>query len=349
MIKIGTRISADWLKQPDDLKFLQQIGVDCVDITLDICPGYLEAGGRANRSGLQQVAEAVDAAGLKVERANTSNRDYQKTFLGQPGHEQEIDNLIHNAELCAEFGFPVMGIQCFQATHFPGFPGLLKTWVEGRGGHQHLKMNLSAALDQPPAPGVPTSDELWDRTLSIFRAVVPVAESAGVKIAMHGNDPPVASLHGVPQVLYNYAAFDRLFAAVPSANNGMTFCVGTRYESGEDIFEGIKHFGEQGKIFHVHFRNVRGTIPADKQYEEMMPDLGDLNMYEVVRALHDVGYDAVIDYDHIMKLTTDSPQGRQYIAYCVGHMHGLLSALEAAEDSKNKDRGTTTDSTDKHR
>ena len=62
-MKIGTRISPDWLQRPDDLKFLKQIGVDVVDITMDICPGYVEAGGRANRAGLQQVAETMNCTG----------------------------------------------------------------------------------------------------------------------------------------------------------------------------------------------------------------------------------------------------------------------------------------------
>ena len=75
MMKIGTRISPDWLDRPNDLAFLKQIGVDCVDITLNICPGYSEAGGRANRAGLEQVVETIDKAGLKIERANTANSD----------------------------------------------------------------------------------------------------------------------------------------------------------------------------------------------------------------------------------------------------------------------------------
>lgn len=329
MIKIGTRISPDWLERPDDLRFLKQIGVDCVDITMDICPGYTEAGGRANREGLERVAEVLDRVGLRVERANTLNRDYLNTFLGRPGAEQEIENLAVNAELCGAFSFPVMGIQCFQAGQFPGFPGSRHDWLEGRGGYRHLRVDLAGALDLPPMPGAPSHEEVWERTLRIFRAVVPVAESAGVKVAMHGNDPPVPSIHGVPQILYNFAAFDRLFAEVPSPNNGMTFCVGTRYESGEDVFEGIRHFGAQGKIFHVHFRNVRNTIPATNGYAEVMPDAGDLNMFKVARILHDVGYDAVIDYDHVMKLTTDGPAGREYIAFCVGHMRGILQAIEA--------------------
>ncbi len=328
MMKIGTRISPDWLQRPDDLKFLKQIGVDVVDITMDICPGYVEAGGRANRAGLQQVAETLDAAGLKAERVNTLNRDYVRTFLDQPGQEQEIENLQINAELCGEFGFPIMGIQCFQASLMPGFPKGLYSWAEGRGGYQHVRVDMRDALDQPLRQDAPTHEKIWEQTLKIYHAVTPVAERNRVRIAMHGNDPPVSSLYGIPQVLTRFADFDRLFAEVPSPHNGMTFCVGTRYESGEDIFEGIRRFGEQGKIFHVHFRNVHNEIATKQRYEEVFLDEGDLNMRQVAQALQDVGYTGAIDYDHIMRLSTDQPEGRAYIAYCVGYMRAILQSIQ---------------------
>lgn len=327
-MKIGTRISPDWLHRPDDLKFLKQIGVDVVDITMDMCPGYVEAGGRANREGLQQIAETLDAAGLKVERANTLNHDYMRTFLDQPGQEQEIENLQANAELCGEFGFPIMGIQCFQASLMPDFPSSYRSWVKGRGGSQHLRFDLRAAIDQPPRADAPSHDQIWAQTLKIYGEVVPVAEQNDVRVAMHGNDPPVSSLYGIPQVLTRFADFQRLFDSVSSTHNGMTFCVGTRYESGEDIFEGIQRFGEQGKIFHVHFRNVRGVIPEQQGYEEVLPDEGDLHMTQVAQALKDVGYTGAIDYDHIMRLSGDGAEGRAYIAYCVGHMRGILQSLQ---------------------
>lgn len=326
MIKIGTRISPDWLGRPEDLQFLKQIGVDVVDVTLDIFPGYRETG-RLSREGVERVVEVVDGAGLKVERANSTNNYTRKLFLGKPGADEELENLVANVSLCGEFGFPVVGVQCFQAGQFVEFPSSTYQWVEGRGGYRHLRVDLSAALDRPAPEGAPAPEALWERTLKLYRAVVPAAEAAGTKIAMHGNDPPVPSLYGVPQILYNFAAFDRLFSEVPSPASGMTFCVGTRYESGEDVFEGIRHFGGQGKIFHVHFRNVRGTIPEQKGYEEVIPDSGDLNMFRVAKALHDVGYDGAIDYDHIMKLAGDE-SGRAYIAFCVGQMHGFLNAME---------------------
>ena len=333
MIRIGTRVSPDWLERPDDLRFLKQIGVDYVDITLDMVRGYEEAGGRATREGLERVVDELDKVGLKIERANSSGQHYANTFLGRPGSEREIENGQVNVELCGQMGIPVFGFQCFQGAQLPGFPQDTQTYVEGRGGYRHLKVDLSNALDVPQRPDAPTADELWERTLSVYRATVPVAEEAGVKIAMHGNDPPVPSHHGYSQILYNFAAFDRLFSEVPSPNNGITFCVGTRYESGEDLFEGIRRFGEQRRLFHVHFRNVRRTIPAQKGYEEVAPDEGDLDMYRVAEALRDVGYKGVIDYDHIMRLSTDGPAGREYIAYCVGHMRGILQSVESRAGS----------------
>ncbi len=157
--------------------------------------------------------------------------------------------------------------------------------------------------------------------------MIPVADATGMKVAMHGNDPPVPALQGIPQILYSKSSFDQLFAEVPSPNNGITFCVGTRYESGEDVFDMIRHFGEQNRLFHVHFRNVVGTIPRSGEYSEVAPDEGDLNMAAVARVLHNVGFDGVIDYDHIMRLVED-PVGKSYIAYCVGYMRGILTAIQ---------------------
>ena len=81
-------------------------------------------------------------------------------------------------------------------------------------------------------------------------------------------------------------------------------------------------------MFHVHFRNVRGTLPAARHYEEVFVDDGDLNMAKVARALHDVGYDGVIDYDHPMTVTGDGPLPKQYIAFAVGYMRGILNSLD---------------------
>ena len=323
---IGTRISPDWLERPDDLRFLKQIGVDVVDITMSLIPGYDETG-RLSPEGVQRAVDLLAAAGLRIERINSTGDMTRRTFLGLPGSEEELDNLAHNTRVCCDFALPVLGVQCFQGGSFGHSPGPAHSWVEGRGGYHYLRSDLSDALrDRPPPEGAPTADQLWERTLRIFERVVPIAESGGVLVAMHGNDPPVPALYGVPQILYDFDCFDRLFREIDSPNMGMTFCVGTRYESGQDVFEGIRRFGGRGKIFHVHFRNVHGRIPVDGWYEERAPDEGDLSMFEVARALRDVGYDRAIDYDHIMRLVGDEA-GKAYIAFCVGHSKGILEGL----------------------
>lgn len=327
MMRLGARISADWINRPDDLKFLKQIGIDYVDIILDMVPGYDEAGGRASRTGLRQVIEKLDAAELKIERANTAGGDYLNAYLGKPEGDREIENIEVNADLCGEFGIPIFGIQCFQAAMLYPYRHESDVRPEGRGGYRPLKVRVKEWHEMPLRDDAPTSEELWETTLNMYSRVLPIAESHGMKMGMHGNDPPMSQMNGVPQIMHDFDAFDRLFKELPSPSNGMTFCVGTRYESGQDIFEGIKRFAD--KIVHVHFRNVQGIIPQDGEYLEVMPDEGDLNMYRVAKALHDIGYDGVIDYDHLNKITTDSPQAREYMAYCVGHMRGILQSLEA--------------------
>lgn len=325
---VGTRISPEWLERPDDLRFLKQVGVDVVDITMSLIPGYNDTG-RLGREGLERAVNLLAAADLRIERINSTGDATQRTFLGQDGAEEELDKLAHNAQMCIDYGLPVLGVQCFQASTYGHFPEPGYSWVEGRGGYQYLHSDLREAIKVRPAPeGSPTHEQLWERTVRIFQTIMPIAESGGLLCAMHGNDPPVPALYGVAQILYDFDSFDRLFREVDSPNMGMTFCVGTRYESGQDVFEGIRRFGSQGKIFHVHFRNVHGRIPVDGWYEERAPDEGDLSMYAVAGALRDVGYQRAIDYDHIMKLVGDD-DGKAYIAFCVGHSKGILEGLQA--------------------
>ena len=329
MIRIGTRVSPDWLDRPDDLRFLRQVGVEYLDINFDMVEGYRESEGRIERTALRRLIERLGDLDLKIERANFLSAEIRPLYLGDPKTDRIIDNACHTAQMLGEFKIPVMGLQTFSAADvLPSHSAGEYSWRKGRGGYEHLHADMHEALKPvPPPAGTPSRELLWERILKRYRAVVPVAEAGGVNVAMHGNDPPVPTAYGVPQILHDRASFDRLFSEVPNANNGITFCVGTRYESGEDVLSMIQHFGRQKRLFHVHFRNVKGTIPAKGEYSEVAPDEGDLNMADVARALHEVRYSGVIDYDHVMRLIND-PGGKSYIAYCVGYMRGILTAIQ---------------------
>lgn len=327
-IRIGTRISPAWLKSDNDndLRFLKQIGVDDVDITLDMVEGYA-ATGCFSKAALKQFIDRLSAVGLRIERANSLGPYYLNAHLARAEGQREIDNLRKVGELLAEAKVPVFGIQACQASQHIKTPRIGWSPKAGRGGYQYPAFDLAKSKSAPKPEYAVTADQLWKGLLNIYKQVLPTVEGSQTRIAMHGNDPPLPDYLGNPQIICSFADFDRLFREAPSKHNGITFCVGTRYESGQDIFEGIKQFGRQGKLLHVHFRNVRGTLPAGKGYAEVFVDDGDMDMAKVLRALDEVGYDGVIDYDHPMGITGDQPLPKQYIAFAVGYMRGLLDSL----------------------
>jgi D-mannonate dehydratase len=330
-IRIGTRISTAWLQSENDndLRFLKQIGVDYVDIELSMVQGYRETGS-VTKEALHELITRFDAVGLRIERANALGPQILNAHLGRPEGQREIDQLKRIGELLCEAEIPVYGIQACQATDH--VTGGRAGWSrkKGRGGYEYPEFDADAAERAAVTPKAQvTADQLWKGLINIYTQVVPVVEGSKTKIAMHGNDPPLYQYLGSPQILCRFADFDRLFAEVPSRHSGITFCVGTRYESGEDVFTGLRHFGEQGKLMHVHFRNVRNTLPVKHGYEEVCVDDGDLDMAKVVRTLQEVGYDGVIDYDHPITINGDRPLPKQYIAFAVGYMRGLLHSLPA--------------------
>ena len=330
-IRIGVRFNTSWLnsKNDDDLRFFKQIGVNHVDITMHEIKGYQEDGS-VSTGNFRDFVKRLDAVGLKIERANTDGSTYLNAHLARPEGQKEIDNLKRIGEMLSDAEIPVFGIQsCGGGQHMQNV-NYGRVQKLGRGGYGYaydFSIPRSKSLNRQRPKYKVTSDQLWKGLLNIYRQVMPTVEGSKTVIAMHGNDPPLYSYLGSPQILCRFADFDRLFSEVPSKHNGITFCVGTRYESGQNVFEGLRHFGEQKKLFHVHFRNVRGTLPTHQGYSEVMVDDGDMNMEQVLRTLDEVGYDGIIDYDHPMRITGDQPLPKQYIAFAVGYMRGLLHSL----------------------
>jgi len=336
-IRIGVGCEAKWLKSKndDDLRFFKQIGIDYVNIGFGMVKGYQEHG-VVTKGDFRDFVKRLDGLGLKIERANTVGTKYLNAHLARPEGQKEIDNLKRIGEMLADAEIPVFGIQACQAilhvqnANYDGKALDENGWVkkQGRGGYGYHEWTIARSKSRKPRPKYKvTSDQLWKGLLNIYRQVMPTVEGSKTVIAMHGNDPPLYSCFGIPQILCRFTDFDRLFSEVPSKHNGITFCVGTRYESGQNIFEGIRHFGQQGRLFHVHFRNVKGTLPTHQGYSEVMVDIGDLDMAQVLRTLDEVGYDGIIDYDHNMQITGDQPLPKQYIAFAVGYMRGLLHSL----------------------
>ena len=171
-----------------------------------------------------------------------------------------------------------------------------------------------------------SADDIWASYKYFLRAVLPVAEEAGVKLALHPDDPPVAKMNGVAKLFTHYDGY-RCAEEIAgnSPNWGLTFCVGTWSEGGggmgKDVFEMIRDFGGRGKIFEVHFRNVTGPLP---RFVETFPDDGYLDMYQVMKALRQVSFSGAAEPDHVPRLAGDSGLMRAGTAYCIAYMRALL-------------------------
>ena len=98
-------------------------------------------------------------------------------------------------------------------------------------------------------------------------------------------------------------------------------CLGCMAERGEDVIEAIRTFGEDGRIFYVHFRNVIGTVP---QYTEVFPNIGTTDMPAALRALYEVGYDQFLVPDHHFGITYDTDWGSASRSWQVGYLTALL-------------------------
>ena len=111
-----------------------------------------------------------------------------------------------------------------------------------------------------------------------------------------------------------------------SPYHGLNFCQGVAAMLGDpsrEIFDVIRWFGERGKLFNVHFRNIRGRR---LDFMETFPDEGDIDMARSLVTYRDVGYRYMLMPDHVPGIAGRDPPGVA-IAYCYGYIQGLIHAL----------------------
>lgn len=170
-----------------------------------------------------------------------------------------------------------------------------------------------------------TPEQLWSHLDRMLDELLPVAESCGVTLAMHPDDPPLSALLGKPRIMHNVDCFDELLRRYPSPSNGICFCLGTFAAMGCDIPETIRRFGE--KISYVHFRDVRGTPDA---FAETFHDNGPTDMASAMRALREIGFSGAMRPDHVPQMVgeDDGEPGYTMLGrlFAYGYIRGLMHA-----------------------
>jgi mannonate dehydratase len=319
------RIAIGQFNEPshERLTFARQLGVSGVLLNTPRLPGSH----RWEYDDLARLREHIESYGLRLEALeNTPVAFYVQAMLGGTERDRQIEHYQATIRNVGRAGIPILGYHWMPNSVWrtPNSPR-----VRGRGGARvtAFQMELTKERDAQLTHGrVYTADEMWANYEYFIKAVVPVAEEAGVKLALHPDDPPVGSLGGVARIFNSFEGFRRGSEVVDSPNWGLDFCMGCWSEMGghENVIKGIRYFVPRGKIYYGHFRDVQGT--AD-DFAECFLGEGNVNLVEAMRTFKECGFTGFLIDDHVPHMVDDSEWGHRGRAYATGYMMALLSAV----------------------
>jgi len=317
----GGRAAGD--QEDAGMRRIKQLGVD-----------YVLGGGPRipwQETDLRARMERLKAAGLTLYNLMISG--FLNTIYGRPGRDEEIERVSQSIRAAGKAGLPVIEYNFYAHRAMEGY------YEEtGRAGAGYTAFDYDRMKDLPPLPqeGAHDVEEVWTNVTYFLKAVVPVAEEFGVRLALHPNDPPAPLSRGSGQIMGTVAGWKRLIEIVPSPANGITFDCGVTREMGEDPVEVCRYFVGRNRVNHVHFRNVRVQKPFEK-YAEVFPDEGQVDMFAVMKELVRQKYSGTIYPEHPRALDYDRQQsgfrggypgggGYAGIAYNVGYAKAMLQA-----------------------
>jgi len=266
---------------------------------------------------LERLAASIDRHGMKLDVVE-SIPVHEDIKLGRPTRDRLIDAYAESVRHMGELGVPVL---CYN--FMPIFDwtrtDLAMAMPDGSTALAYddralARIDLSRGTGDLPGWATAYSAEqlnallgayrsvdeerLWENLGYFLERVVPVAESVGVKMAIHPDDPPW-SIFGLPRIITNAAAYERFVRLVDSPANGVTFCTGSLgADPANDLPAMARRLGELGRIHFAHCRNVKVTGERQFHESEHPTRFGSVDMYAVLEALHDTGFTGPMRPDH---------------------------------------------------
>ena len=299
---------------------------------------YIASGGPPipwQESRIRSIMDTLKSGGLTL--GNLMIGGFPNTLYGRPGRDEEIEKVRQSIRAAGRAGLPVIEYNFYAHRAIEGYYEETGRAGAGLTAFDYDRMKGLAPLAEE---GAHTLDEMWRNITYFLKAVVPVAEESGVRLALHPNDPPAPLSRGSEQIMGSVEGWKHLIEIVPSKSNGITFDCGVTREMGQDPGEVCRYFGERDRINHVHFRNVQVRVPNEK-YTEVFLDDGQINMFAVMKELVRQKYPRLVYPEHPRGLDADRelagfrsgyPGGGSYVGYVynVGYTRAMLQAALAS-------------------
>ena len=172
-------------------------------------------------------------------------------------------------------------------------------------------------------------EQLFENLVYFLKGIMPACDETGINMAIHPDDPPW-DMFGLPRIITGMNSYDKLFAAVPNPHNGITLCTGS-LGAGRDNDMVAMASKLAARSYFVHLRQITHSGALDFCESGHLTSMGSLDMYGIVKALVEAGFDGYVRPDHGRNIWgEDGKPGYGLYDRALGatYLYGLFEAIE---------------------